>query len=279
MAAMVARGSSPLAPSSSIPEKGSRNKRKFAPTRLSVTRTRSRTPRSPICPTTSCSRLINPRRIRTRAPLLRCVSEPCLRVERGGRAGRVSGSRLERLDRDATRRDGVEQPGDYIQDRCQDDRVLWVRRGGRQRRSEIGGLLRLQGHRHEHRGECAGGFEERAGVGFPVGWELRGGVQKLGRSVLAEMVNVLLEMRPSFSVGNAMWCLLISDMNVTHACAMDCNTLGSMGSRMISASSVASQAEQESNSSGSSSQTMLEANTSGQSKPNPSLHCPQNITN
>ncbi|KAB5545444.1 hypothetical protein DKX38_013556 [Salix brachista] len=46
-------------------------------------------------------------------------------------------------------------------------------------------------------------------------------LQQLGRYVLAELVCVLREVRPFFSTGDAMWCLLICDMNVSHACAMD----------------------------------------------------------
>ncbi len=39
------------------------------------------------------------------------------------------------------------------------------------------------------------------------------------------MVCVLREVRPFFSSGDAMWCLLICDMNVAHACAMDEDSL------------------------------------------------------
>lgn len=46
-------------------------------------------------------------------------------------------------------------------------------------------------------------------------------LQQLEKYVLAELVCVLREIRPFFSTGDAMWCLLICDMNVSHACAMD----------------------------------------------------------
>ena len=46
-------------------------------------------------------------------------------------------------------------------------------------------------------------------------------LQQLEMYVLAELVCVLREVRPFFSTGDAMWCLLICDMNVSHACAMD----------------------------------------------------------
>ncbi|KAF8027850.1 hypothetical protein BT93_E0700 [Corymbia citriodora subsp. variegata] len=47
--------------------------------------------------------------------------------------------------------------------------------------------------------------------------------------VLAELVCVLREVRPFFSTGDAMWCLLICDMNVSHACAMDADPLNGFG--------------------------------------------------
>ncbi|QCD79915.1 hypothetical protein DEO72_LG2g233 [Vigna unguiculata] len=53
---------------------------------------------------------------------------------------------------------------------------------------------------------------------------------QLGKYVLAELVCVLREVRPFFSIGDAMWRLLICDMNVSHACAMDCDPVCSLGS-------------------------------------------------
>lgn len=44
---------------------------------------------------------------------------------------------------------------------------------------------------------------------------------QLEKYILAELVCVLREVRPFFSTGDALWCLLICDMNVSHACAMD----------------------------------------------------------
>ncbi|KAL3812747.1 hypothetical protein ACJIZ3_014015 [Penstemon smallii] len=52
-------------------------------------------------------------------------------------------------------------------------------------------------------------------------------LQQMEKYVLAELVCLLREVRPFFSTGDAMWCLLICDMNVTHACAMDSDPLGS----------------------------------------------------
>ncbi|XVF62718.1 hypothetical protein PTKIN_Ptkin09bG0030600 [Pterospermum kingtungense] len=50
-------------------------------------------------------------------------------------------------------------------------------------------------------------------------------LQQLEKYILAELVCVLREVRSFFSTGDAMWCLLICDMNVSHACAMDGSAL------------------------------------------------------
>ncbi|MCE2054990.1 hypothetical protein HAX54_041755 [Datura stramonium] len=73
-------------------------------------------------------------------------------------------------------------------------------------------------------------------------------LQQMEKYVLAELVCVLREVRPFFSTGDAMWCLLICDMNVSHACAMDSTPLGSLvdGNENSSASlqpPIASEAE------------------------------------
>ncbi|KAL2464087.1 putative E3 ubiquitin-protein ligase [Forsythia ovata] len=52
-------------------------------------------------------------------------------------------------------------------------------------------------------------------------------LQQMEKYILAELVCLLREVRPFFSTGDAMWCLLICDMNVSHACAMDTDPLGS----------------------------------------------------
>ncbi|RDX97531.1 putative E3 ubiquitin-protein ligase RF298, partial [Mucuna pruriens] len=66
---------------------------------------------------------------------------------------------------------------------------------------------------------------------------------QLEKYVLAELVCVLREVRPFFSVGDAMWCLLICDMNVSHACAMDCDPLSSLSIDNTANSCSSSQAE------------------------------------
>ncbi|KAL2530709.1 putative E3 ubiquitin-protein ligase [Forsythia ovata] len=52
-------------------------------------------------------------------------------------------------------------------------------------------------------------------------------LQQMEKYILAELVCLLKEVRPFFSTGDAMWCLLICDMNVSRACAVDSDALGS----------------------------------------------------
>lgn len=81
----------------------------------------------------------------------------------------------------------------------------------------------------------------------------------LARSVLADMVNVLRALRPFFSAGDAMWCLLICDLNVSQACSVGCDSLSTTGHHENSSSSNVSQQEPEVNGNISTSQTMHEA--------------------
>ncbi|KAL6955317.1 hypothetical protein U1Q18_031072 [Sarracenia purpurea var. burkii] len=53
-------------------------------------------------------------------------------------------------------------------------------------------------------------------------------LQQMEKYILAELVCVLREVRPFFSTGDAMWCLLICDMNVSHACAMEGDPFSSL---------------------------------------------------
>ncbi|KAK9076144.1 hypothetical protein SSX86_004477 [Deinandra increscens subsp. villosa] len=53
-------------------------------------------------------------------------------------------------------------------------------------------------------------------------------LQQMERYILAELVCVVREVRPFFSTGDAMWCLLVSDMNVSHACTMDSEALSGL---------------------------------------------------
>lgn len=59
-------------------------------------------------------------------------------------------------------------------------------------------------------------------------------LQQLEKYILAELVCVLRAVRPFFSTGNAMWCLLICDMNVSHACAMDNDSLKCLSNQSLS---------------------------------------------
>lgn len=52
-------------------------------------------------------------------------------------------------------------------------------------------------------------------------------LQQLQKYVLAEMICVLMEVRPFLSIGDAMWCLLLCDMNVSHACEIENDPLSS----------------------------------------------------
>ncbi|XP_027364086.1 putative E3 ubiquitin-protein ligase RF298 isoform X2 [Abrus precatorius] len=88
---------------------------------------------------------------------------------------------------------------------------------------------------------------------------------QLEKYVLAELVCVLREVRPFFSTGDAMWCLLICDMNVSHACAMDGDPLCSLGSDGIADSCSSVQTE---------SQSKLETKGRELSLPSPSKSVP-----
>ncbi|KAI8561506.1 hypothetical protein RHMOL_Rhmol04G0345300 [Rhododendron molle] len=53
-------------------------------------------------------------------------------------------------------------------------------------------------------------------------------LQQMEKYILTELVCVLREVRPFFCTGDAMWCLLICDMNVSYACAMDGDPLSTL---------------------------------------------------
>jgi len=71
-------------------------------------------------------------------------------------------------------------------------------------------------------------------------------LMQLEKYILAELVCVLREVRPFYSIGDAMWALLISDMNVSHACAMDGDPSNSFGSDGCSSVQTESQSKLES---------------------------------
>ncbi|WOL15723.1 hypothetical protein Cni_G24504 [Canna indica] len=70
-------------------------------------------------------------------------------------------------------------------------------------------------------------------------------LKKLEKSVLADMISVLREVRPFFSTGDAMWRLLMSDANISHACSMDSNPSNSVRSDEYSGTSTVPQLEAE----------------------------------
>ncbi|KAA8527526.1 hypothetical protein F0562_034759 [Nyssa sinensis] len=88
-------------------------------------------------------------------------------------------------------------------------------------------------------------------------------LQQMEKYVLAELVCVLREVRPFFSTGDAMWCLLICDMNVSHACAMDGDPLSSVLGDGVSSVSARPQLR-------------TEAKSSELNLPNPSSACAHN---
>ncbi|KAF3631049.1 putative E3 ubiquitin-protein ligase-like isoform X3 [Capsicum annuum] len=91
---------------------------------------------------------------------------------------------------------------------------------------------------------------------------------QMEKYVLAELVCVLLEVRPFFSTGDAMWCLLICDMNVSHACAVESSDpLSSLVGDGIENSSASVQPHLQSAAKSS------ESNTRIPCKPNPSVAC------
>ncbi|CAJ1962309.1 unnamed protein product [Sphenostylis stenocarpa] len=70
-------------------------------------------------------------------------------------------------------------------------------------------------------------------------------LMQLEKYILAELVCVLREVRPLYSIGDAMWALLISDMNVSHACAMEGDPSNSFGSDGCSSVQTESQSKLE----------------------------------
>ncbi|CAN4113521.1 unnamed protein product [Withania somnifera] len=90
---------------------------------------------------------------------------------------------------------------------------------------------------------------------------------QMEKYVLAELVCVLREVRPFFSTGDAMWCLLICDMNVSHACAMESDPLSSLVGDGSENSSASVQPHLQSEAKSSNSSTRIPC------KPNPSVAC------
>ncbi|GAB2220129.1 hypothetical protein Droror1_Dr00007772 [Drosera rotundifolia] len=92
-------------------------------------------------------------------------------------------------------------------------------------------------------------------------------LKQLEKYILAELVCVLREVRPFFSNGDAMWCLLISDMNVSHACTMDSDPLSGFFSSEIANGSTCAALHPE---------AKAESNATQASLPSPSVPGPSN---
>jgi hypothetical protein len=60
-------------------------------------------------------------------------------------------------------------------------------------------------------------------------------MRKIEQAVLGSMVAVVNEAQPFYTTGDVMFCLLMSDMNVANACAMDYSTasLPAVGAQVI----------------------------------------------
>ncbi|KAJ6827299.1 vicilin-like seed storage protein [Iris pallida] len=282
MAAMVARGSSPLASSSSIPEKGSRNKRKF----------RAEPPITDLnlIPQSLVDDLPNYDLFPTDKPSEKLdqdchlsVCDVCQNLACGGPREEVGPDEFREADWSDLTETQLEETVLCNLDMVFRTAIKTIMSYGYTEEAATSVVLK-SGVFYGCKDTVTNIVENTLAV-LRSGQELHSlssessaeELKRLERSVLAEMVNVLREMRPSFSVGSAMWCLLISDMNVTHACAMNYGAFCGMGGEMTSASSAAPQAVLESKSSGSTSQTMPEVNALGHSRPNAMLPTPQKM--
>ncbi|KAG6426877.1 hypothetical protein SASPL_111114 [Salvia splendens] len=89
------------------------------------------------------------------------------------------------------------------------------------------------------------------------------GLESLVDYTLLEMICVLREIRPSLSVSEAMWCLLISDLNLVNTCPAEGGTVGGSCSQEAAGDS---QALPQSKSETSSTSQIKDSNDSGSSK-------------
>ncbi|THU57935.1 hypothetical protein C4D60_Mb03t08840 [Musa balbisiana] len=99
-------------------------------------------------------------------------------------------------------------------------------------------------------------------------------MRKLQKSLLEDMVNVLRKMRPFYSRGEAMWSLLIHDINLSHACITDGDTFSGSGCNEISRAP-AVQSNVEPNTNGATTSVMVESNLPESDKLKPSITHPQ----
>ncbi|XP_010914339.1 putative E3 ubiquitin-protein ligase RF298 isoform X2 [Elaeis guineensis] len=101
-------------------------------------------------------------------------------------------------------------------------------------------------------------------------------LRTLARTVLVDMISMLREVRPFFSIGDAMWCLLICDMNISHACALEDNPLNGMENGEVSGNSASPRVESGSNFNNISSPAIPESNAPGPEKLKTVLPYPKN---
>ncbi|XP_031098274.1 putative E3 ubiquitin-protein ligase RF298 isoform X1 [Ipomoea triloba] len=100
-------------------------------------------------------------------------------------------------------------------------------------------------------------------------------LQQMEKYVLAELVCLLREVRPFFSTGDAMWCLLICDMNVSQACAMDSDPLSNSVLNGVLNHNPSAFVQPQLKTDGNN----AESNTVIPCKPIPSVYCPSETPN
>ncbi|KAG1326358.1 putative E3 ubiquitin-protein ligase RF298 [Cocos nucifera] len=281
MATMVARGSSPLSSSISIQERGRRNKRKF---RADPPMTDPITAKPPL--QTECSNF------EELFPVERNSDDPSLEHHAGAcntcgtlMYGPLEGLGLEEFqDTDWSEPAETQLEGILLSnlDTIFKNAIKIITSFGYSEEVATSVVLRS--------GLCYGCKDTVSNVVDNALAFLRSGqevesprtenssedLQKLAKIVLADMISVLREVRPFFSMGDAMWCLLICDMNIAHACALDDNPLNCMGNGEISGNSASPQAESGSNSNRISSPTAPESNAPGPEKLKTILPYPEN---
>ncbi|CAA6663495.1 unnamed protein product [Spirodela intermedia] len=104
-----------------------------------------------------------------------------------------------------------------------------------------------------------------------------GDLQQLQKYVLAEMICVLMEVRPFLSIGNAMWCLLLCDINVSHACEIENDPLNSFCSDDSRDDRSDIQSKPDANVSSAAGLSVADFSTSEPEKTNPVLSSPQHV--
>lgn len=101
-------------------------------------------------------------------------------------------------------------------------------------------------------------------------------MRDLEKHVLADMVRVIRKVRPRFSIGDALWCLLICDMNLKHACTMEDEFMNVKKNGDSSSGATVPQLELQSGSNVPSSPVIPESNILEPSRLNMILPRPQN---